>query len=153
MQKETTTKPKISLAFELSRSHLFQLLSAKINVEETVLEEIIPEIPAETKNEEEKSDDETAVAEETDDASASEGEDASDKTDGASTEEAAAETEEVEKEYKEVVVPHTFTVDKIVTRPVNARLLNEDQVKEAKKRIKELEQRDKDKQMADEAKN
>lgn len=41
MQKETTTRPKLSLSFELSRSHLIQLLSAKISADETVLEEII----------------------------------------------------------------------------------------------------------------
>ena len=63
-EKETTTRPKISLAFELSRSHLLQLLSAKINVEETVLEEIIPEIMVEKKSDD-KSSEETA--DETDD--------------------------------------------------------------------------------------
>ena len=40
MQKETTTKPKVSLSFELSRSNIFQLNSAKVNAEETVLEEV-----------------------------------------------------------------------------------------------------------------
>ena len=49
MQKETTTKPKISLSFEYSRSQLFQLLSAKVNVEETVLEEVEPELKIDVK--------------------------------------------------------------------------------------------------------
>ena len=40
MQKETTTRPKLSLSFELSRSHLIQLLYAKISADESVLEEI-----------------------------------------------------------------------------------------------------------------
>ena len=40
MKKETTTRPKLSLSFELSRSHLIQLNSAKIAADETVLEEI-----------------------------------------------------------------------------------------------------------------
>lgn len=49
------TKPKVSLSFELSRSNIFQLLSAKISVDETVLEEVIPEEPE--KKEEDKEDD------------------------------------------------------------------------------------------------
>lgn len=125
-EKETTTRPKISLAFELSRSHLLQLLSAKINVEETVLEEIIPEI-----KEEKKSDDKSEkTADETDDsqAEATEEEKTEESTDEAaeeSTEEATEEVAEVEKEYKEVVVPHTFSVNSI-EKPFNTRLLNDE---------------------------
>jgi len=52
-----------------------------------------------------------------------------------------------------VIVPHTFNIDDIVETPANTRLLTKDQKKEAKKRIKALDQRDKDKQLSDEAKN
>ena len=50
-------------------------------------------------------------------------------------------------------MPHSFTVDEVVESFPGLRLLNADQKKAAKKRIKDLEQRDKDKEMADEAKN
>lgn len=41
MKKETTTRPKVSLSFELSRSHLFRLISAKVNAVETKMEEVV----------------------------------------------------------------------------------------------------------------
>ncbi len=41
--KEGSTKPKVSLNFELTRSHLFKLKGATVSVDETVIEEIIPE--------------------------------------------------------------------------------------------------------------
>lgn len=163
MKKETTTRPKLSLSFELSRSHLILLNSAKIAVDETVLEEIEP--PKVEKEEEEKEDskDEPAEGEdvertqeeETTEAD-SEEEQKSDEadTEAESTEE-STESEEVavEKEYREKIVPHTFTVDDINETPIGARLLTKDQKKQARKRISALDQRDKDKQMADEAKN
>lgn len=155
LAEKNTTRPKVSLAFELTRSHLFQLNSAKINYEETTVEEIIVEKKEEKK---EKKDEEEGdkAAEETDDAQADEA--STDATEEKTEETADAETEveaeaEPEKEYKQVVTPKTFTCHDIRDTPYNVRLLSDDQKKDAKKRIKELDQRDKDKQMADEAKN
>lgn len=53
----------------------------------------------------------------------------------------AGDSEEaaVEKEYKETIVPHTFTVDDIAETPVGARLLSKDQKKDAGKRMKALD--------------
>lgn len=49
--KEGSTKPKVSLNFELTRSHLFNLKSASVSVDETIIEEIIPEKKKEEKKE------------------------------------------------------------------------------------------------------
>lgn len=150
MQKETTTRPKLSLSFELSRSHLFQLLSAKINVDETTLEEIEPVVletkkekkdkkkkkSEEDEDEDADAEDEASTEEQTEDAEA----DASEEEE--SSEEAVKEEEpevEVEKEYKEVIVPHTFNVDNITETPIGARLLTSEQKKDAKKRIRALD--------------
>ena len=54
MKREKVTKPKLALQFELSRSHLFNLLSAKVAVNETVLEEVVK--PDTTKKEEKSKD-------------------------------------------------------------------------------------------------
>lgn len=63
LRKERVTRPKLSLSFELSRSHLFQLLSAKVNVEETVLEEVVKEKQEEEKKDEEDKKDDNADSE------------------------------------------------------------------------------------------
>jgi cytoskeletal protein RodZ len=139
MQKESTTRPKLSLSFELSRSHLIELLSAKISADETVMEEIVP--PKLEKKETEKKEEEDGDAEEKE--SGEEGassEDAEEKPettesteseDGAEAEAGDGDSEsteepEVEKEYKEVIVPHSFNVDKIDEFSIGARLLNKD---------------------------
>ena len=154
MKEPATTKPKLSLSFELSRSHLFQLLSAKVNVEETRMEEVIPlkedkKDPKKKKAKKDGDDDKKEDEEKE--------EDAAEETPAEETDDAKAEDEpeepEKEKEYKEVKVPHTFDVDSVAETFHGCRLLSKDQKKEAGKRIKELDQRDKDKMMADEAKN
>jgi len=152
MQKETTTRPKLSLSFELSRSHLFQLLSAKINVDETTLEEIEPvvlETKKEKKDKKKKkseegedadAEDEASTEEQTEEQTEDAEADASEEEE--SSEEAVKEEEpevEVEKEYKEVIVPHTFNVDNITETPIGARLLTSEQKKDAKKRIRALD--------------
>ena len=179
MKKETTTRPKVSLSFELSRSHLFRLINAKVNAIETKMEEVIKEVKEddkadskkgkkdekEEKEEKEEGDEKKEgddIPDEVSDA-VNEAADASKDSDSESAEgaeksegEAEAEAEpepEAEKEYKEVTVPHTFTVENITESIVNARLLDDDALKAARKRINVLDKRDKDKQMADEAKN
>ena len=171
MQKETTTRPKLSLSFELSRSHLIQLLSAKINVEETTMEEVeLPVIEKKSKDKkkkksedeegeekseevEEKSEEDLASSEEDTTTSEEESEVADSSEETIAEDSDDTSTEIAEKEYKEVIVPHTFNIEEITETPIGARLLTKEQKKEALKRIKALDQRDKDKQMADEAKN
>jgi hypothetical protein len=42
-KKEDSTTPKVSLSFELSRSHILTLNKAEVKFDETVVEEVIPE--------------------------------------------------------------------------------------------------------------
>ena len=150
MQKESTSRPKVSLSFELSRSHLFQLLSTKVNVDETVMEEVVKVLEKKSEPVADEADDAVSDAEEP--AESEEGTEAEPvKEDG----ESAAETEaaQEEKEYVEKVVPHVFSVDDIVENLPGLRLMSKEQKKDARQRIKALHQRDKDKMMADEAKN
>jgi len=166
--KEGSTKPKVSLNFELTRSHLFKLNTASVSVDEKVIEEIIVEMKEEDKKEEGESsedlsgtDDEEAK-EDDDEANGDEGEKQeeeeaqpdAEETDEPSEEDAEAKEEEpeVEKEYSERIETHTFTVE-IKETLHGAKLLNDDQIREAKKRLKNLERRDDDKKMTDEAKN
>ena len=179
MKKESTTRPKVSLSFELSRSHLFRLISAKVNAVETKMEEVVKEDKADKKKgkkdekedkeegEEEKEGDDIAdeVSDSAKDASDAEDDPVKSKSDSDSESDAGAEKvedegeadaeaePEAEKEYKEVTVPHTFTVENITESTIGARLLDDDMLKAARKRITVLDKRDKDKQMADDAKN
>ena len=142
MQDPKTTTPKVSLSFEYSRSGLFQLVSAKLNATETVMEEVEkPKVIKAPKKDDEDSEEKS----EEDEASADD--DASSKTDEAEPEEPE------EPEYKEVQKPHTFSLDNIEKTYHNAHLLSKDQKKAAKKRLEALDKRDKDKKLADEAKN
>ena len=179
MKKESTTRPKVSLSFELSRSHLFRLISAKVNAVETKMEEVVKDDKADKKKgkkdekedkeegEEEKEGDDIAdeVSDSAKDASDAEDDPVKSKSDSESESDAGAEKvedegevdaeaePEAEKEYKEVTVPHTFTVENITESTIGARLLDDDMLKAARKRITVLDKRDKDKQMADDAKN
>ena len=148
----------MSLNFELSRSHLFKLRSASVSIDEKVIEEIIPEKKEEKK--EEGKEDEDGEEKETEEGSAegdSEGsesgeEEKADETE--KTEESAEESEgeAVEKEYREYTDTHTFTLEPEELLH-GARLLNKDQIKEARKRITNLDKRDENKKLTDEAKN
>jgi len=62
--KEGSTKPKVSLNFELSRSHLFRLNGATVSVDETIIEEIKVKKPKEEKEEKEETVDEKKESEE-----------------------------------------------------------------------------------------
>lgn len=121
LQSGNVTKPKVSLTFELSRSHLFSLNSAKLSVDETVLEEIIPEKKETEKDDKEDKEDSENEEEIKEDAEA-ESEPAEEASD-----EAAEEKEpepEPEKEYKEVIKPHSFTLDDVSETHIGARLLD-----------------------------
>lgn len=103
---------------------------------------------------EEKSEEDLASSEEEDTTASEEESEVADSSEETTAEDSDDMTTEIaEKEYKEVIVPHTFNVEEITETPIGARLLTKEQKKEALKRIKALDQRDKDKKMADEAKN
>lgn len=58
--KEGSTKPKVTLNFELTRSHLFKLKSASATIDEKIIEEVAvekkkPEAETEEKKEESES--------------------------------------------------------------------------------------------------
>ncbi len=59
-----TTKPKVSLSFELSRSGLMQLNSAVLKADETVMEEIKVEKKKSKKTKTEKSEDDEKTKDE-----------------------------------------------------------------------------------------
>ena len=143
MQKETTTKPKVSLSFELSRSNLFQLNAAKVNADETVLEEVVPEETddSDKKKTSSKDDDVESEDKEVEDESETKSEDdaSESKDEDASGEDDAEETAAKEPEYVEKIVPHSFDVNKIVENLPGLRLLSDDAKKAARKRIKELD--------------
>jgi hypothetical protein len=100
--KDGSTKPKVSLSFELNRSHILRLTKVSAEIIETKIEEVTPK-------KEEKKEEETAK----------EGEDSEKKEE--STEEAKSEEpvkegedaekkveEEPKKEFKTSTVPHTY---------------------------------------------
>ena len=140
--KEGSTKPKVTLNFELNRSHLFKLKSASAAIDEKVIEEVVVEKKKEEKKEE------TEKAEEAGDAETSEQADAEAET------EPKADSEEPEKEIeiRERTETHTYTVD--VNEVMHGtRLLSTDNIKAAKRRMKDLDKRDEEKKLTDEAKN
>lgn len=120
--KEGSSKPKVSLNFELTRSHLFKLKSASVSIDEKVVEEIIPE-----KKEEKEEDGEEKDTEDSEEAD-SEGSGEEEKVEEIENSEESTEEsdgDEVEKEYREYIEPHTFTLE-INEVLHGARLLNKD---------------------------
>jgi hypothetical protein len=92
-KKEDSSKPKVSLSFELSRSHILTLNKAEVKIDETVVVEVIPEL----KKKEDKSDDEVVEEE-------GEGE----GLEKVEEIEVLADSIEIEKEYVTKIVPHTI---------------------------------------------
>ena len=148
VKKEGTSKPKVSLTFELSRSQIFSLQKAQVSVDELVREEIKPKKveKEESDSEEDFVDDEDAEKTEKE----AEKEEENETPDAESADE--TETEIAEPEFTEKIVPHTYPVEFDETYP-QVRTLLPDQVKDAKKRIKALEKRDENKIKTDEARN
>ena len=99
--KEGSTKPKVSLMFELTRSHLFKLNGASVSVDETVIEEVVIEKKKDKKKkkeDKEETDDETdGETKESEEEESSEGsdEEKSEETEEDSEPEAESEEEEV----------------------------------------------------------
>jgi len=148
--KEGSTKPKVSLSFELSRSHFLKLNKVSAAIDETTLEEVIPEKKEEEKKTEEATEGEAEKAEGDEEAAKSEESEPEKEAEAEKVEE--EEAAPVEPEYKEVIVPHTYPVE-VLEEYHHVRNLSAEQRKEAGKRIKALEKRDDDKFKTDEAKN
>lgn len=152
--KEGSTKPKVSLNFELSRSHLFKLKSATVTMDEKIIEEVIPEKKVEEKEEKEKEGSDESGDEGSNEEGTEETEKSEEATEESENKEESEDKEEepVEKEYRERIETHSYTLE-IDETLHGVRLLNKDQIKEARKRLVNLEKRDDDKKLTDEAKN
>ena len=131
-KKENSTLPKVSLQFELSRSHILQLNKAEAKIDEQVRQPIKQNKTSNdtkktnsTKSEEEKPE-------------------SSNKTDEAAADE--------DIQYEDKTITHTYPITPNETLH-GLRLLNKEQKNAAKSRIKALEKRDSDKFKTDEAKN
>ena len=131
---------------------MFKLRSASVSIDETVIEEIIPKKKEEKGEEEGEKDEEGEKGEEGEEKEKEEENAEQTETEKSEDSSEESEGEAVEKEYREYIEPHTFTleIDEVLH---GARLLNKDQIKEARKRITNLEKRDEEKKLTDGAKN
>lgn len=114
-----TTTPKVSLSFEINRSNLFQLSSAKLTASETTYELVEKKKPEPKKTEKENDeafDDDEAKSPETDDSQADE-----EPKQEEEAEEPTEPAEEEEPEYKEVITPLDFSLEKINETRIGAR--------------------------------
>ena len=128
-----TTTPKISLSFELNRSNLFQLSAAKLSTSETTHELIEKPKPVKKgkkdkkeENDEDFDEDESSTSDK-DEATSAEIDDAQADEEATPEEgepEAEAEVQEEEPEYKEVVTPLEFPLEKINETRIGARQLS-----------------------------
>jgi hypothetical protein len=123
--KEDSTKPKVSLSFELNRSHILKLIKVSAEIIETRVEEIKPkkeEKKEEDKKTDDKKDDKDAKTESKEEPK-SEDTKTDEKKEEAKKEE--PKVEEPKKEFKTSKVPHTYSV--IIKEKLNGvRLLDED---------------------------
>jgi len=169
--KEGSSKPKVSLNFELTRSHLLKLNKASVEITETYKEEVKPKKKKKDKKkkEAEKKAEEDKEAEKKDEAESGEKseEKTEEKVEGdekdtpkdeaegeAKKEEEKKEEEEKEPEkvYKDVKKPHSYVCN-VEEQNIGVRTLSTKQMVAAKKRIRALEKRDEDKLKNDVAKN
>lgn len=161
--KEDSTKPKVSLSFELNRSHILKLTKVSAEIIETLVTEVKPKEGK--KKDEKKDEDKKDEDNKTDDDKKDESKESEEKKegdtpdkkedepkDGEKKPEADAVVEEPKKEYKTTKVPHTYSVA-IKEKLHSVNLLDDNQVKEAKARIRALEKRDEDKFKNESAKN
>ena len=126
-----TTTPKISLSFELNRSNLFQLSAAKLSTSETTHELIEKPKPVK-KGKKDKKEENDEDFDEDESSTSDKNEATSAETDDAQADEEAtpeegepeAEVQEEEPEYKEVVTPLEFPLEKINETRIGARQLS-----------------------------
>ena len=146
----------------MNRSHILKLVKVSAEIVETRVEEIKPkkeDKKADDKKDEKKEEDKKADDKKDDKADAKTESKEEPKSEDKKTEEKKEEdkkeepkVEEPKKEFKTSKVPHTYSV--IFKEKLNGvRLLDEDQIRAAKTRIRALEKRDEDKFRNEEAKN
>lgn len=149
--KPDTTKPKVSLSFELSRSNIIKLNKVSVAMDETRIE---TEKVKKEKSEEENSDEESANIENEEEQKeeADENQEQAEENDEQTENNDSQEDDEYEIIENTIKVPHTFPCD-INENYHGIPVLSDEQMNEAKQRLKKLEQRDEDKLKTDEAKN
>jgi hypoxia up-regulated 1 len=145
-KKEGSTKPKVSLSFELTRSGLIQLNKAEAKIEETYVVEEKPPKKKKVKKEEAK-DAESETAEKTENTEETTTEDKAEEK----TETDEPEVEEVKKVTKKR--PHNFPLGNIGKEFKGQPTLTKEQIKSAKDRMRWFDKRDEDKIKTDKAKN
>lgn len=137
-KKEGSSKPKVSLSFELTRSGLIQLNKAEAKIDETYTVEEKPKKKEDTKTEKNET--------------ASEDEEAKEETTETEnkTEEQPQEELPIKKTKKR---PHTFPLPSISREYKGIPNLTKDQLRAAKDRMRAYDKRDEDKIKTDKAKN
>lgn len=150
--KEGSSVPKVSLQFELNRSHILSLNKIEVKIDEiTLVEKVVEKTKEKVKKEPKKSKyvlkEEEAEAEEKKVETEEKVEDAEEEA----KEEAAPV--EVKPIMEEKVIPHVFPFTDIKEKLVKVRLLEAGNKALASGRIKGLEKRDDDKKKNDAAKN
>lgn len=136
--KEGSTKPKVSLSFELNRSHILKLNKVSVDIIETSIEEVKP--PPKKENKKDKKDDDTKDDKKDEEKKDDKKEDADKKDDlkedekkaeeptkegDAKTEEKKSDEPAPKKEYKTSKVPHTYPCS-FKEKLHSVRLLDED---------------------------
>ena len=143
-QKEDSSKPKVTLSFELTRSALLQLNKAEAKVDETVVVEDKPANKTSSKSKNATNDTESSSSEEnkpTEDQSDSEN----------TSSESSEKTEEAPKKTKKKT--HSYPLYKITREHYGEPTLTREQIQKAKDRLRQFEKRDEDKKRTDKAKN
>lgn len=143
-KKDNSTKPKVSLSFELSRSSLIQLNKAEAKIEETYVVEEKPKKKTKKETKETKS-------ETSEESSTEEKKDGEDSKEESQTEEKEESTEQPIQ--KIMTRPHTFPLVNIGKEFKGLKNLSKDQLKQARERMRWFEKRDEDKIKTDKAKN
>ena len=137
-KKENSTLPKVSLAFELTRSHILQLNKVEAKIDEQVRQPIKQN---KTSNETKKANSTKSDKQEEKTSQQNESNNKTEETDA-----------EEEIQYEDKTITHTYPITPNETLH-GLRLLSKEQKNAAKQRIKALEKRDSDKFKTDEAKN
>ena len=136
---------------------MFKLKTASASIDEKIIEEVVIEKKKpEAETEEKKEDGESEEKNEEDESEEKKEEDEA-ATESESSESGEEKTDAVEEPEKEVEIrerteTHSYTVD-VNENMHRARLLSTDNIKAAKRRMKDLDKRDEEKKLTDEAKN
>ena len=156
-KKEGSSKPRISLSFELTRSGLLQLNKAEAKIDE-IYEEVKPK-----KQEKKKEEKTTTSDKEEETATGNEGDKSSEEEENKKEESEEQEKKEEEKEEKKEEEEEVEKVRKKRTQTYPLFKLDKnffykgtmerDQIMKAKDRLRKYEKRDEDKIKTDKAKN